>query len=259
MRCNAEVRLNCGGGWATPSGMGLSIEDRFKQFLPGVLYYPHKIAKEMRRREPELAVLHQLVPAGCTAIDVGCNRGYYSYALAKLAARVEAFEPNPALAAFARRKLGAKVRVHQAAVANRAGRETFYIPRDPSGVDSHLVGNLGNLYPDRDNAVCTVDVVTLDGFAGLDNVGFIKIDVEGAELAVIEGARATIARWQPNLLVELLLPWHDSRAEVAQIAGLIGYDAAVLIGGTWHDADTALTEMREAVTSNNVLFRPKSP
>jgi hypothetical protein len=81
--------------------VGLSIHDQLKQLVPGWLYYPHKIAQLSRDGEPELRILSDLVPAGRPAIDVGANRGFYSYALSKLASRVTAFEPHPLLARFA--------------------------------------------------------------------------------------------------------------------------------------------------------------
>jgi len=235
--------------------MGLSIEDRLKHFVPARLYYPYKVGKEKRRGEPELTILHDLVRTGCTAIDVGANRGYYSYALAKFAKHVEAFEPNAALAQFARRKLGSKVRVHQVAVANRDGQEKFYLPQTTIGIDSHLIGNLGNRYPTLENVEYDVRVATLDSFA-FDNVGFIKIDVEGVELAVIEGAKHTIARWQPNLVVELLVDWHDARSLIVEIINMINYSAFILIDGQKIDAFEALTSARLAIKSYNVIFVP---
>lgn len=73
--------------------MSISIEDQLKRLIPGPFYYWHKIAKELSRGEPELLRLREIAGNG-TAIDVGANRGYYSYALSKVATRVEAFEPN---------------------------------------------------------------------------------------------------------------------------------------------------------------------
>jgi uncharacterized protein YllA (UPF0747 family) len=46
--------------------------------------------------------LPQLCPAGGTAVDVGANQGVFAYALAGIADRVVAFEPNPDYASFAR-------------------------------------------------------------------------------------------------------------------------------------------------------------
>src|SRR4030095_8600212 len=63
--------------------MKLSVEDRVKNLLPAWLYYPYKIGREARAVEPELRILRKFVPVGCTAIDVGANRGSYSWALAR--------------------------------------------------------------------------------------------------------------------------------------------------------------------------------
>ena len=112
--------------------MKLSVEDRIKNLLPAHLYYPYKISREAGAVEPELRMLHEFVPAGCTAIDVGANRGYYSWALASVAATVEAFEPNPVLARFARAKLGRRARLHEVALSDHAGVATLYVPRRAS-------------------------------------------------------------------------------------------------------------------------------
>ena len=121
---------------------GLFIEDRLKQRLPGWLYYPYKVAKEARRNEPELLTLRDMVRPGCTAIDVGSNRGYYSFALSRIAGRVEAFEPNPAVAAFARPKLGRNVRLHELALSDREGTAAFHVPRSAEGFGAHQLGSL---------------------------------------------------------------------------------------------------------------------
>jgi FkbM family methyltransferase len=237
--------------------MGLSIEDRLKHFLPAQLYYPYKTAKERRRGEPELAILSELVPPGSTAVDVGANRGFYSYALAKLAGRVEAFEPHPALARFARRKLGRSVSVHELALADQEGRATLYVPQTTLGIDSHRVSNLGNVYPTLFNVEIEVRVATLDSF-GFERVGFVKIDAEGSEMAVLDGAAQTISRCRPNLVVELLVDWHENwRGEIERIERGFDYASFVVIDGARVEALPALHARRAAVKSNNVLFMPK--
>lgn len=236
--------------------VSLSIEDHIKFFIPW--YYPYKIAKAKRRNEPELGMLHELVPSGCTAIDVGTNRGYYSYALAKFASRVEAFEPNPVMARFARGKLGPTVRIHEVALADRDGREKFYVPQNERGIDQHLGGHLGSIHSAARFAEYEVRVATLDSFA-FDRVGFIKIDAEGCELAVIEGARRTIALWKPNLVVELLVGWYESRGMIETITTRIPYTPFILIGGRRRNAFEVSASEQRRVKSANVLFVPNTP
>jgi FkbM family methyltransferase len=238
--------------------LSILFEDRIKLLLPAALYYPYKIAKESRKREPELAVLRAIVPARGTAIDVGANRGIYSYALARLVERVEAFEPNPFLAAFLRRKLSSRVRVHQLALADFEGAAAFCIPQDERGTDIHLMGHLRDgvrqVKPaGSDVAVeSEVRVATLDSFAFPD-VTFIKVDAEGADLAVIEGARRTILQHRPALLVELTAGQHENpQMKIQQIEQQFGYKAHVLIDGRWCAARDALGD--SAMRTHNVLF-----
>ena len=236
---------------------GLFIEDRLKLLLPGWLYFAHKIAKEARRGEPELLALRDMVRRGCTAIDVGANRGFYSHALARIARRVEAFEPNPAVAAFARAKLGRRVRLHEVALSDRDGTAAFYVPRTPEGHGMHLLGNLGNFHrtPDLDRS--EVRLATLDSF-GFTDVGFIKIDVEGSELDVIAGARATIKRDRPNLLVELLTrPADEALILIDRIEGEFGCASWIMHERQRKPARELLQGPREAIHTNNVLFTPR--
>jgi FkbM family methyltransferase len=233
--------------------MRLSIEDRLKFLVPSILYYPHKINSEILT-EPELALLVQLVNAGSTAIDVGANRGIYSYALAKVAAHVEAFEPNPALARFARTKLGRRARVHQFALSNMDGAGSLHIPFGRHSQPNHLVAGLRSR---TDPGIkIEVPIRTLDSF-GFKNVSFIKIDVEGSELEVLEGARDTILRDRPNLLVELLAGTHDDPfASIAWIESTFGYRSSIVIGSERCVVSHALDQRKDEVKTRNILFSP---
>lgn len=184
------------------------IEDRLKFMLvPGCLYYPHKIAKEGGRNEPELRILQNIVPRGCRAIDIGANRGYYSYALSKIAGVVEAFEPNPLMARFARRKLGRTVRIHEAALSNNRGMMTLHIPK--KGLTSmHLNGSLKKPYDYQAYSEQSVRVLKLDDFS-FDNVGFVKIDTDGSEMEVLEGGSKQFHN------IDQISWWNWSRARMS--------------------------------------------
>jgi len=74
--------------------MTLSLAERLSMLMPPSVFYRRRIAQEARTGEPELAVLAELVPRGGIAVDVGANVGFFAYALADIADRVLAFEPN---------------------------------------------------------------------------------------------------------------------------------------------------------------------
>jgi len=150
--------------------------------------------------EPEMRLLSELASRGGIAIDVGANRGTYTYALAGLCHRVIAFEPIPdcarPLKAWA---MGRNVDVHECALGEQSGELILHLPI----VGGALVTTRASLIDSESQAVkLTVQVRRLDDF-GLENICFIKIDVEGFELAVLKGAARVLRELRPNLLVEI--------------------------------------------------------
>jgi FkbM family methyltransferase len=237
--------------------MGLSFDDRLKQLIPAWLYYPQRIAKCAQFGEPELRILGDLVAPGCRALDIGANRGYYSYALSKIAGQVEAFEPHPDLARFLRRKLGRRVHIHEVALSNHSGSAMLRIPQVDAGVDVHYNSSIRNVYAFDKYIETPVKVMTLDEFA-YDDVGFIKIDVEGADMDVIEGGRLTIARNRPNMVVEITAHTHaEPLVCVEQIKGTFGYEARIMVGDDLLDALKVLRDTPLPDRTCNVVFTPK--
>lgn len=163
-------------------------------------YYYNRLALAL---EPEMKVLGYLFKKNDLVIDVGGNRGIYAYRLWRLGGRVEVFEPNPAcllvLQAWAADK--PSVNIHSLALSSRAGSANLHIPIDDSGVEhdaSASIEHAGFAHV-RDQQV---SLRTLDSY-GFENVSLIKIDVEGHEYNVIDGAQATLASSRPALLVEI--------------------------------------------------------
>src|SRR5438445_7056573 len=122
--------------------MPLSLRERLTMLMPPSVFYRQRIAEEARSGEPELAVLAELVPRGGTAVDVGANRGVFAYALADIADRVVAFEPNPDYAFFARWMLRGRAEVHELALSDARGRGRFFVPLADDGMALHLAGSL---------------------------------------------------------------------------------------------------------------------
>lgn len=185
--------------WTPPS----SLEEKLKRALvPPRLYRGYRAAKEWVKGEGEVRLLPFLVPAGRNAVDAGANKGTYTWFLARRAAHVWAFEPNPKIYQMLRRSAPVNVTASPVALSNRSGRAEFRIPEMRRGTYSNQGGSLSAAKVSRGFAALEVDTRTLDEL-GLADIGFIKIDVEGSEAEVIEGARETIRRDRPTLLVEI--------------------------------------------------------
>src|SRR4029077_3310252 len=185
-----------------PSLMSLPWREKLAMLLPPSVFYRRRIAYEAATGEPELAVLGELMRRGGTAVDIGANQGFFAFALAAHADRVVCFEPNPDYAAFARWMLRGRAEVHALALADRPGRATFHVPHSDEGLVLHLAGSLKTAHHQfKTIESYAVEVRTLDSFR-LAAVTFIKIDVEGSERDVLDGARETIARERPPLLLE---------------------------------------------------------
>jgi FkbM family methyltransferase len=242
----------------------LPVREMLTLLMPPSAYYRRRIAAEARAGEPEVAVLDQLMRRGGTAVDVGANQGFFAYALSALADRVVAFEPNPDYALFARIMLRGRAEVHRLALADKPGSAAFHVPIDHDGAVLHLAGSLKGTHGQFPRTrTHQVEVRTLDSFA-LTDVRFIKVDVEGSEREVLDGATATIARDRPALLLELLSGTHaDPGGYTAAICDAFGYDAFIVQHGEKIPALPAIaalgknTSWGTEIESRNVLFLPK--
>jgi FkbM family methyltransferase len=243
----------------------LPLREMLTLLTPPTAYYRRRIAAEARAGEPELNVLGRLMRRGGTAVDVGANQGFFAYALSELADRVVAFEPNPDYALFARVMLRGRAEVHRLALADKPGRAAFRVPIDHDGTVLHFAGSLKDAHGQFPRyRSYKVEVRTLDSFA-LTDVRFIKVDVEGSERDVLDGATATIARDRPALLLELLSGTHaDPVGYTAAICDVFGYDAFIVQRGEKTPALPTIaalgtnTSWGTEIESRNVLFLPKT-
>jgi FkbM family methyltransferase len=146
-----------------------------------------------------MRLLPALVDRHKGAVDVGANIGLYSYRLAQLASHVHAFEPNPACSSLLENYQHKNISLHRVALSSEAGEVELHIPLS----SSEELDFLASLHEVAGPATrIPVQMQSLDSFE-LHDVGFIKIDVEGFERSVIQGARELIAGQRPNLLVEI--------------------------------------------------------
>jgi FkbM family methyltransferase len=175
-------------------------------------------------REKELRHLSGHVPADRVAIDVGAAQGVYTWHLARLARECVAFEPQPDLATKLRVAIPGAT-VHNCALSDAEGVATLRIPRQGKTLyrGYATIDPKNPLEAASDFDAIEVEVRTLDSF-DIRDVGFMKIDVEGHELAVLRGARKTLVRDKPVLLIEIE-DRHHPRSLESTVAwlGELGY------------------------------------
>lgn len=136
-------------------------------------------------------------------IDVGAHTG--SFAL--LAAHderlhVQTFEPNRRVASVLQRNvylnhLGGRVTIDRMALGNERGWSPLSIPDAETGC-----ATLGKPLRADPNRIALVPVARLDDVCDLYPVDFLKVDVEGAEWLVLQGADKTIWEGKPQMLIE---------------------------------------------------------
>ncbi|MBP2293693.1 FkbM family methyltransferase [Azospirillum rugosum] len=158
--------------------------------------------------EPELRELQQFVRPGAVFIDAGANIGLYTLKAARLAGpegTVVAVEPGRTaadrLAANVALNRFAKVHLVRKALSDRNG--TAVLHHVVAGGDLQAFSLLGDSATREGEEVATVTLDSLVEELKLPRIDCIKMDVEGAEPMVVEGARRSLERWHPTILFEV--------------------------------------------------------
>ncbi|OBV10708.1 FkbM family methyltransferase [Erythrobacter dokdonensis] len=154
----------------------------------------------------------EVIHPGDTVIDIGANLGYYTLLAADLVGpegQVIAIEPNPEVfrhlsASIAVNGFAPRTNARNVALAGpgETGKRAFFVPAgDPK--NGRFIGDTEE--PERLAGHGTVSEVALgridpDAF---ERVDFVKIDVEGAELAVLEHLRPVLDKFQPKVVCEI--------------------------------------------------------
>jgi FkbM family methyltransferase len=208
------------------------IRTRLRAICPRTVLMWREAQYFKHHGEFELGFVEHLCRPTQDAIDVGANEGSYIHFMRRYARRAYAFEPVPWLAERLHDKFGDDVTVIPAALSDTAGRAQLRIPV----IDGELITGLSSLDTPAGTATdmreVEVETVALDdAYSG--DLGFIKIDVEGHEDAVLRGARRTVARCRPRVQIEIiedLSPGGLCRADA--FFGELGYRGYFV----WRDA-----------------------
>lgn len=181
--------------------------------------------------------LRQYLPEGGCVVDAGANIGDHSYYYAKAvgeSGKVIAFEPNPDAYECLRynmlkNRLDSTVEIHMIGLSDSHGFTTL-----------HDEKNVGASWMHRDPVEGGKEVIfdTLDAMR-LSSLHFFKLDIEGWELRALHGAKKTIEKFRPVLLMEVnagaLERAGTSRDELLGLVESLGYVWRIHGGGVRTD------------------------
>ena len=189
------------------------------------------VAKFMSRaRRLELETVQAVVPRGRLAIDVGASWGLYTFLLQRCTNVVVAFEPNPEKAEYLSRIFKKGVTIYPIALSDRSGKSELIVPLAASALATIEAANPLSAATDADIIRIKVPLSRLSEFE-LQNVGFIKVDVEGHELSVLSGAHDLLTRDNPILFIEIERRHNpDNFTRVFDLLFGLGYKAFVCDG-----------------------------
>ena len=197
-------------------------------------------------------VILALGEPGDLVLDVGANMGQHTLIAAWHGMHVHAFEPLPRVAARLRanvalNKLQGRVSVFESAVSSSEGTATLH---EMEGADdgSHSLLALGAA---EHRSAVDVRTVTLDGHLRSEKCGFpalVKIDVEGVEALVLDGAEQTIGQGRPIVILET----------GDRLADMLGESAATVIARLLDSSYRVFQMLREGISGEEVP-RPPVP
>ena len=149
--------------------------------------------------DPEMFLIEKIIIKKRRFVDIGANVGIYTYYFSDKFSAINAFEPLEDITYRIKSLNKSNISVHNKALSNKKGKLKFYIPI----INGLTVPPLASLEKKKEPfKKKIVDVVTLDEF-NFKNVDLIKIDVEGHEYFVLEGAIKTIKKYKPIIICEI--------------------------------------------------------
>jgi len=179
------------------------MNENIKNFIRKLIPYRVLYHRAINHGDRDLAVLHKILNGKGAAIDIGANKGVYTYSLLRLCKyeQVYAFEPNPKLYRLLHEKTRRfkNASLYNVGLSNISGELKLNIPFKNGNLDS-ACGSLNKI--NEPHQSFSVPVNTLDSY-NFSNIEFIKIDVEGYEWFVLDGAERTILKSKPVLFVEI--------------------------------------------------------
>jgi FkbM family methyltransferase len=200
-----------------------------------------RLLRLAQRGSIEKRVFLSLVRKGQVVFDVGANRGHFAKLFSDIvgnSGQVNAFEPFPSTFKLLQSNLAHcnNCQLYNVALGDAAGTAILNLPGTDDGQASlrthtHASWSVAEQIHRHECRMTTLDKIATD----LTRLDFIKCDVEGAELLVLQGARSTLDRLSPILFLEVFDKWtiafDYTPADLVCFLRDIGYSTIFLVDG----------------------------
>ena len=191
------------------------------KYLPFRLYHRIRCYKYANYRNPELKLIASLVNKNQISLDVGANLGLFTHFMSKSSKHVFAFEPNPYPLENLKGLVDRNVTILPIALGSNDGPVKIRIPHHRKGWSSNGASLASK--SEESGKLINIQCRKLDSL-DIDNVGLIKIDVEGFEIEVLKGAKETILKNKPTMIIENEAVHVNDTNELFIIMNDLGYD-----------------------------------
>jgi FkbM family methyltransferase len=192
-----------------------------------------RVRRFEQRQITDLEVYDRFADPARNALDIGANHGTVTRLLSRRFGRVHAFEPDPVNLAQLKVHAPENVSVHAIAISDNHGTAEMRTPIW-GGAPSRGHGSLSKSFDGHDTATTLVPTAPLDSLK-LSNLGLVKIDVEGFELAVLRGAKETLTAEKPPIWIEIEAI-HGGEEHIQSVFDVLksyGYEGSFHWKGNW--------------------------
>ena len=225
-----------------------------EKFLPVRYQLPLRYfySKKKNKLDEEMTYVSNLLKRRRRFLDIGANIGIYSFHFKDSFKSIDAFEPLKEISYRLEHFQNPSFKVHNCALSNKRGEFNIYIPY----LSGKAISSLASL--EKRNGDCEVRTVKVDKIDNydFDDVDLIKIDVEGHEEYVIEGARNVIKKNMPILIVEIEQRHLKKQIEeVFQSILKLNYDGFFLQNGNLIPLNEFNYDLHQHLHLNNVTSK----
>lgn len=193
----------------------LKLQKRYMKFIKKIIrllliFFKLDLTKNLKYDRLTAKVMKRVIQKNTNCIDIGCHKGEMLTQMLALAPDGThfAFEPIPEMYQQLEENYGKQVSVFPYAVSDQKGTASFQFVKNLPAYSGLKRRKYAIANPDIEEI--NVELVTLDTIIPKNiKIGFIKIDVEGAEFSVLKGASELLKRDAPTVVFEFGLGASD--------------------------------------------------